>query len=400
MIIAYVSHEDKGCYTELENEFEDVRQLSSIDEFINFYARSKNRDIVLIYRVSKLSDIEALADLHFSNNIYMIVVGQGDIEYSLLAGKIGVDAYLDEGEADPSIVKDLILKSQSIIKKRRGNSNISVFTGISGGVGTTTIAMNMAKNLAENHPDKNILFLDFAYTKSVSNLFFGHIQPEKTIIDIAMVQNLQMEEFFANGLERFSNNFYFVPGIQKHTDREDLEKPENIQRFLNFINYIKDKFDFIVIDVGMFEDVELEVDIQELADSIYVVTEFSIPSMSILKTYIDIIDKSGWYSKTHIIANRSDSFGTVTEDEAKKILSKGLKHEFKVHYPLPNDALHLRECWNEAKLVHDVYPESPFMLGIEDMIEKFFIHDSALHVNNVDKIVRSNSFLDKIRKWL
>ena len=47
MIIAYVSHEDKGCYTELENEFEDVRQLSSIDEFINFYARSKNRYITI-----------------------------------------------------------------------------------------------------------------------------------------------------------------------------------------------------------------------------------------------------------------------------------------------------------------------------------------------------------------
>ncbi|QSZ41955.1 AAA family ATPase [Sulfurimonas aquatica] len=400
MIIAYVSNRDQECYTELKDEFEAVHSLNSIDDFINFYARSKNRDIVLIYRVEQLSDIEQLADLHFSNNIYMIVVGKDDIEYSLLAGKIGVDAYLNEEQSNPNSVKELIFKSQSIIKKRRGKSNISVFTGISGGVGTTTITMNIAKNIAENYPDKNVLFLDFAYTKSVSNLFFEHVQPNKTIIDIAMLQNLEMEDLFDNGLERYSNNFYFVPGIQKHTDREDLEKPENIQRFLNFINFIKDKFDFILIDVGMFEDVELEIDIQELADSIYVVTEFSIPSMSILKTYIDIIDKSGWYSKTHIIANRSDSFGTVTEEEAKKILSKGLKHQFEVHYSLPNDAMHLRECWNEAKLVHDVYPTSPFMLGIEDMITKFFIHDSALHVNNIHKITKSNSIMEKIKKWL
>jgi len=172
-----------------------------------------------------------------------------------------------------------------------------------------------------------------------------------------MVQELDMQDFFENGLERYSNNFYFVPGIQKHTDREDLEKTENIQRFLKFINFIKEKFDYIIIDVGMFEDVELEVDIQEISDNIFVVTELSIPSMSVLKTYIDIIDKSGWYNKTHIVVNRADSYGTVTQKEAKKILSKGLKHQFEINHSLPNDAIHLRECWNEAKLVNDIYPD-------------------------------------------
>ncbi len=400
MIIAYVSNVDKECYSELKNEFSEVKNFNSINEFINFYAGSKKRDLVLVYRVETLAEIEALSAIHFSNNIYMIVIGKDDIEFSLLAGKIGVDSYFDEAQADPEMIKGLIIKSQSIIKKRRGKSNVSVFTGISGGVGTTTITMNLAKSIAENYEDKNVLFLDFAYTKSVSNLFFEYIQPEKTIIDIAMVQNLEMQELFDNGLERLSNNLYFVPGIQRHTDREDLEKPENIQRFLNFINYIKEKFDFILIDVGMFEDVELEIDIQELADNIFVVTEFSIPSMSILKTYIDIIDKSGWYNKTHILANRSDSFGTVTEEEAKAILSKGLKHQFEVHFSLPNDALHLRECWNEAKLVNDIYPDSPFMKGIESIAEKFFIKDSALYVNNKINKAEESSLWSKVRQWL
>lgn len=400
MTIAYVSPIDKDCYSELKDEFTDVKNFHSINEFINFYAGSKKRDIVLVYRVSSLAEIEALSDIHFTNNLYMIVIGKDDIEFSLLAGKIGVDSYFDEAQADSQKIRELIVKSQTIIKTRRGKSKVSVFTGISGGVGTTTITMNLAKSIAETYADKNVLFLDFAYTKSVSNLFFEYIKPNKTIIDIATVQNLEMQELFENGLERLSNNLYFVPGIQRHTDREDLEKPENIQRFLNFINYIKEKFDFILIDVGMFEDVELEIDIQEIADDIFVVTEFSIPSMSILKTYIDIIDKSGWYSKTHILANRSDSFGTVTEEEAKSILSKGLKHQFEVHYSLPNDAVHLRECWNEAKLVCDIYPESPFMQGIDNIAEKFFMHDSAIYVNNKIKKSKYTSLIDKVKQWL
>ncbi|MEN4046492.1 MULTISPECIES: AAA family ATPase [unclassified Sulfurimonas] len=397
MIIAYVSKVDKECYNDLKDEFTDVKNFNSINDFISFYAVSKNRDVVLLYRVENLEDIEKIEEIHFNNNIYMIVIGKNDTKFSLLAGKIGVDVYLSEEEANSGLITNLIIKSQSIIKQRRGNSNISVFTGISGGVGTTTISMNLAKTLAQDHPDKNVLYLDFAYTKAVSNLFFNYPQPKKTIVDISSVQNLDMQELFENGLEKLNDNLYFVPGVQKHTDREELEKPENIQMFLNFIMFIKEKFDFIIIDVGVFEDVDLEIDIQEIADNIFVITEFSIPSMSILKTYIDIIDKSGWYSKTHIIANRSDSFGSVTQEEARKILSKGLKHNFEIAFALPNDAVHLRECWNEAQLVCDEYPDSPFMLKLKEFGENFFIHDASLY-ENAHK--GEHSFWSKVKRWL
>ncbi|MDK9693756.1 MAG: AAA family ATPase [Sulfurimonas sp.] len=397
MIIAYISNRDKECFTELKNEFTEIKNFNAIEEFINFYARSKNRDVVLIYRVSELSDIQALSNIHFGKNVYMIVIGKNSVEHSLLAGKIGVDSYVSEMDANIGVVRELIFHSQSIIKKRRGKSNISVFTGISGGVGTTTITMNLAKNIAQNNPEKNVLFLDFAYTKSISNLFFNRIQPEKNIINITTIQNLSVEELLENGLYKLSDNLYFVPGIQKHTEREELEKQENIQKVLNFINFTKEYFDIVLIDAGIFEDVELEIDIQEIADNLFIVTEFSIPSMSILKTYIDIIDKSGWYNKAHIIANRSDSFGSVSEEQAYEILSKGLKHNFKIDFSLPNDALHLRECWRDARLVHDVYPDSPFMKSLTMMGDKFFINkENPLVIVKQPK----ETLLSKVRKWL
>jgi Flp pilus assembly CpaE family ATPase len=171
-------------------------------------------------------------------------------------------------------------------------------------------------------------------------------------------------------------------------------------RFLNFINFIKERFDFIIIDVGLFEDVELEIDIQEIADNIFVVTEFSIPSMSILRTYIDIIDKSGWYNKTHIIANRSDSFGTVTHEEAKEILSKGLTHDFTIGMSLPNDARHLRECWNEAKLVKDIYPSSPFVLELERFVSKYFQQSNGDTIYTFQKENKKASFFERVKQWL
>ncbi len=397
MIVCYVSKTDKDCFSELKDEYVDLKILSSLDEFVNFYSVSKNRDIVLIYRVETIKEIEALENLHFGLNLYMIVIGKNNTDFSLKAGKIGVDKYIDESSESSELIKTLVLESQTVIKKRRGKSNITVFTGISGGVGTTTISMNMAVDIAKKSPEKNVLFLDFAHTKAVSNLFFKKLQPKKTIADIAYLQSLNIEELFSYGLEKYDNNFYFIPGIQSHIERDVLEKTENIQKYLNFINFSKDYFDIIIIDIGVFEDVELEIDIQEIADYIVVISELSIPSISILKTYIDIIDKSGWFKKTKILINRSDSFGSLAEEEAAVILSKGLKHKFKIDYSLPNDALILRECWNEAKLVQEHYPSSRFIKALSKISDDF--SDPSSILNSKEKSTKK-SFFSRIREWL
>ena len=396
MVIAYVSRDYQNCRFNLKDEFTELQEFRTLNEFVSFYAAHKNREIVLVYKVDSAEDITAIEHMGFSNNVYIVMMGSDDVEYSLLAGKLGVDVYVEYETVQEMKLIEYINNSQKVIKQRKGNSNVSVFTGINGGVGTTTITMNLAKMIAEEHLDKNVLFLDFSDTKAVSNLFFDVIQPQKTIVDITRTKGLDEEELFANGLMRLSNNFFIVPGIQKHTDKEEFARPENIQMFLNFIMQVKERFDFIFIDIGVFKDKDLEVDIQEMADDIYVITEFNIPSMSILKTYIDIIDRSGWYNKAHIIANRADAYGSVTHDEAKKILSKGLKHNFTIAHSLPNDALHLRECWNEAKLVYDVYPESSFIAGLHEMVQKFFIADES----KTKQVCESKLILARLKSWL
>jgi Flp pilus assembly CpaE family ATPase len=207
-----------------------------------------------------------------------------------------------------------------------------------------------------------------------------------------------LEDLFANGLMKYDKNLFFIPGIQRHTDREMLEKTENIQRFLTFITFAKQYFDLILIDVGMFEDVELEIDIQEIADQIFVISELNVPSMSILKTYIDIIDKSGWYNKTHIVVNREDSFGTVSKEEATMILSKDSHHRFDIEFTLPNDAKHLRTCWNEAMLVSEEFPESIFVKKLDEMMERYFFSTSLEQFSKTKQSV--NPLWAKVRQWL
>jgi len=316
MIVSYVSKIEKDCYDSLKGEFTDVKNFISISDFINFYAASKNRDVVLLYRVESLEDVAALTNVHFTNNIYMILIGDNSTEYSLEAGKIGVDKYLSEEEANPEAIKNLIIKSQGIIKTRRGNSNISVFTGINGGVGTTSIVMNLAKSLSQEHPEKNVLFLDFSYTKAISNLFFDLPQPKKTIVDIATVQNIEMQELFENGLEKLSDNFYFIPGIQKHTEKEELEKPQNIQVFLNFIMYIKEKFDYILITTPPHQHTYI-LEVIQFADKTILVTTINKMSIYFTDKFLSIFSKL-----------TDDISLLITEEDVDNEIYKILNQEF------------------------------------------------------------------------
>ncbi len=59
--------------------------------------------------------------------------------------------------------------------------------------------------------------------------------------------------------------------------------------------------------------------------------------------------------------------------------------------------MHLRECWNEAKLVQEIYPESKFMKALSAIGKDFIDSNMALKVKSVKENL---SFLDKVKKWL
>ena len=387
MILAYISQEEPHLFDSYREDFIDVENMESLDQFIQFYTGYRFRDLVVIYRANDLESLQTLGNFNLDSNIYVIVIGKNDNEMSLLAGKLGVDNYLIDDELDVEAIKEIINESQRIIKKRRGESNISIFAGIKGGMGTTTIALNTANQLAKRNPDKNILFLDMSSTKAITNLFLGYPKPDKTIIDIALLDNYDVKDLFEHGLLKYSRNFYFISGIQNHADREELDKRENVLRLLNFINNTRQYFDEVLIDIGVFEDIDLEVDIQEIADHIFAVTELNIPALSILKTYLEIIEKSGWSRKTKVFVNRFDSYDAISEQEAKMILSKGFKRPFEIDYSTPNDSRHIRETWNQAKLVSDIYKNSPFVAAINLFIDKHYM-------SHFNQLVKETQVLD------
>lgn len=138
------------------------------------------------------TDEEILKDL----NEFLIVIGPSDYDLSLHCGRLNVYRYFAKDTLLPEQIKTVVAELKNKVQNKYINKNkIIALSGISGGIGTTTIAMNTADILATKNPNKNILYIDLSTTKAISNLFLGENPlPQKTIIDLVNSDEFDIEE--------------------------------------------------------------------------------------------------------------------------------------------------------------------------------------------------------------
>lgn len=363
----------------LKKDFGDIASINlsffeGIEYFVAYLESDNNKykNTVFILAVESLSEIENAKVFLKVANIVSLVIGPDNYAFALEAGQRGVEVYIPFELYKPEKLFEFIAKSEYVIKKQKNFSRVSVFTGISGGLGTTTIAMNIAAILAQDYPFKNILFLDLSSTKAVSNIFFGMPKANKSITDLFNISMFDEKNLLENGMYKYSQNLYFVPGIQKHTDREPIFHGDKEPFFVEFLYFAKKIFDVVIIDLGLAEDVNLKTTIQEVSDEIYVISELKTPNISVLKTYVELMAKAGWKDKVKIVVNRSDSANVITPSDAKQIINDGNSGALGFDNILPNDSESLRGAWNEGMLLYPDYKNSHFYKALSNMVSQNF----------------------------
>ncbi len=377
-IVCVVGREEEKLQ-KIQKSIEGISQISlaifdSIEYFVQFLESENNKykNIAFILLVDKISEIEDARLFLKISNIVSLVLGPDNYAFALEAGQRGADVYAPYELFSAEKLFEFIVKSEYTIKKQKNPSKISVFTGISGGSGTTAIAMNTALIVALHNPFSNVLFLDLSSTKAISNIFFGMPKTGKNIVDILSVSMFDEKSLLENGMYKYSQNLYFIPGIQKHTDRDAIFDGGRESFFTEFLYFAKKIFDVIIIDIGLSEDVNLKTAIQEDADEIFVVSELKTPSISILKTYIELMNKAGWRDKGKIVVNRSDSANVITPTDAKQIINDGEGGALGFDNVLPNDSEALRSAWNEGQLLYPNYKNSHFYKALLAMTAQNF----------------------------
>lgn len=362
-----VSNETTSSFAKDVKKDLSVMFNANITKVVTLNSIIKNLDMkssknIVIYVTSDYESINADKELIESLNEFIIVYGPNEHKISLLCGKMQVHNYITYEDYNNEDLKALIIETKNaILNKFTTKNNIISFCGISGGVGCTTISMNIANILAQHQHTKNILFIDLSNTKAISNLFLDQNPlPEKTILDLVNSDEFDLENNLNNGLVKIKENFYAINGIQRHIDKDYLEKDIFIEKFLGYLSKASEYFNTIIIDTGVFEASSLKTTIYDISNELELITEMNLPNVSKLKTLYTLVKRAGLKEKLSFIVNRFDSECALSTSDALSILNMSDEDKFQFQYNISNNFAEIGKCWNNCELVSEVYPNNIF----------------------------------------
>jgi len=211
---------------------------------------------------------------------------------------------------------------------------VNVVLGVSGGVGTTTIATNLAVAMATAGDLGPVALVDFDFDMGSVPCFLD-LAPERTYLDLRRAT----EGLDADGLRQFMprhrTGLYMLAGPQKLEELEEI-LPEDIGKVLNLG---RSAFRQVVVDAGHGLD-ERRIELLDRADRILLVTQLNVAALRNARRVLDLLGRLGYQDgRIKLVANRVSKGEGVTPDDVERSLGQKLDFQVVNDYPSAIDAI-------------------------------------------------------------
>jgi pilus assembly protein CpaE len=209
-----------------------------------------------------------------------------------------------------------------------------VVMGSKGGVGATTITVNLGVQIAQASK-KRVLLLDFGRPVGHASLMLD-LQPRFTVVDA--VDNLQRLDahFLAGLLTRHSSGLEVLAG----TSNAELWSKLSARALSRIVNVAQGAYDFVLMDLGSVYPWEWNVALKT-ARMVMVVTEANVPGLWTLEKQLMSLAASGIdHQRFRVVVNRWHKH----DEEVLKAVEKKIKCN--IYARLPNDFRQVSEAVN------------------------------------------------------
>lgn len=208
--------------------------------------------------------------------------------------------------------------------KKRSSHVISV-CGASGGVGSTSIAVNLATVLAAQ-PDQTVALVDLDLALGDTDVFLDMI-PEHTIIDLVQNGSQLDLTFVKKSMAKHQSGVFLLPR-PIHLDEIAMV---DTSRLAQILTLMRASYSFVIMDLSKSYS-ELDLEAMHLSDTILLVTQLDLPSLRNVVRILTSLKDLKLDSKVKIMVNRVglDS-GQISLKRAKETLGQ------EVFWQIPND---------------------------------------------------------------
>lgn len=259
-----------------------------------------------------------LNQLFFGKIAIVALSGQEDAELLLRAMRSGCNEFLKKPFEPAQFVKTIDrLERQwsSTVGRTRSTGQILSFFGSKGGVGTTTVAVQLATFLVRCHK-KKVLLIDNHQELGHVCLYLGldgnRYHFHELLRNVTRLDSDLLRGFIAthqSGLDVLSSP-------DSHDALRSID-PDAVERTLEFL---RTEYDYVLLDCET-SFAESNLAVMDRSDQIYLIATPEIGAIRDLSRYIDgLIQNEHTTAKVHVVINRFSSRDAVGIEQIEKAI--------------------------------------------------------------------------------
>lgn len=335
---------------------EDVFTTSSPDLLVIGIDDNSEDAIAIIRKIAAKSPATAIIAISGKND------GQTILETMRAGAKEFLNAPVEMAELARAIQR--ITQLTSTTQNKRSSNCLIAVAGVTGGVGTTSIAVNLAASIASN-PANSVALVDLDLSVGDADIFLDCI-PEYTLLDVANNVGRLDLSLLKKSMTKHESGVYLLPRPVSLQDNETINA-ENMSRVLGLL---KATFTHLVVDVSKYYS---RVDLTALtaADHILLVTQLDLPCLrNVVRLLMSLDEYQGLKDKVKIVVNRAGlSNSQISIKKAEETIGQTS------FWQIPNDYAAMADVRNTGVPLTQLAPRAPITQSLLQLSQKLLGED-------------------------
>jgi len=291
----------------------------------------------------------------------LVVSSSTDGQLILKTMRAGAKEFLTQ----PVGVEDLVGAIERIGNQRFGHGEgktrgckVIAVAGATGGVGTTSLAVNLACALAKRQ-HLSVALIDLDLAVGDADVFLDTI-PDYTLVDVA--QNISRLDFtlLKRSLTKHSSGLYLLPRPVKLQDTS-LITPDDLHRV---IGLLKATFSHLIFDLSKSYS-EVDMVALQAAEEILLLTQLDLPCLrNVVRILMSLDDAEGFKEKIQIVVNRAGlQDGQISLKKAQETIGR------EIAWQIPNDYRTMADVRNNGVPLIDHAPNANITQAVLNLAE-------------------------------
>ncbi len=375
--------------TKVKNELIEI--ISSMTGFrVMTFSDQKDCDIIVLEIGDDLEKefqfIRSLQDSGSTKEIFL-TSSRTEPDILLRALRVGAKEFFTQPMKRDEIIHALgKFRERRVYSPSNGNGKkkgkIINVLGSKGGIGTTTISVNLALSLLASPDDnqRSVALVDLNLLFGEVPLFLG-LKPVFSWGEV--VQNIsRLDATYLNSvIAKHDSGMHVLPSPSQF-DGVNVANPEIIGKILQLM---QKEYDYIVVDSGQSLD-DMSLKVLELSDTVLINSILSLPCLINCKRLLESFWRMGYPRNEYIkvIVNRYHKSSVISLKDAEKGIQR------KIFWTVPNEYQMTMSAINQGKPLSAMSTKSEITRNIRNLAAACFTEESSIK-NETDNIPELNT---------